>query len=75
MEERVPRDLRRKDIRCKGCEILLARIDDSGLSFKRSGLQVTVDGHCHVSIVCYRPKCQTLNVVSLATKKALGSRR
>jgi hypothetical protein len=60
------------DVRCKSCGILLAKIDDSGLTIRRGDLQATVDGAFHASIVCYRTSCKTLNVVRLTTSGRTG---
>jgi len=57
-----------EDLRCKACGILLGKVDESGLTICRGELQVTVGGHFHASIVCYRPRCRTLNVVNLSTE-------
>ena len=59
------------EVRCKACGVLLAKLDDAGLSVRRGELQVTVDGEFHASIVCYRPRCRTLNVLRLRTAGAL----
>lgn len=58
---------RSDEIRCKSCGILLAKIDESGLSIRRGEMQATVHGDFHASIVCYRPSCRTLNVLRLTT--------
>jgi hypothetical protein len=51
------------EIRCKSCGILLAKIDDSGLTIRRGDMQATFDGQFHASLVCYRASCKTLNVI------------
>ncbi len=58
-----------KEVRCEGCDALLATIDDSALTIRRGGLQVTVDGNFHASIVCYGPRCHTLTVINLKTER------
>lgn len=55
------------DVRCKDCGILLGKIDESGLNIRRNDLQATVTGVFHASIVCYRSRCRTLNVLRLPT--------
>ena len=55
-----------RDVRCKGCNILLARIDSNGLTIRRGDLQATVTGDLHASFVCYRPRCGLLNVLRLS---------
>ncbi len=61
-----------EDFRCKACGILLAKIDDSGLTIRRGGLQATVAGEYYASIICYRPRCRTLNVLRVRTRLAEG---
>ncbi|RMG48087.1 MAG: hypothetical protein D6718_02545 [Acidobacteria bacterium] len=58
-----------EELRCEGCGILLATIDDNGLTIRRGQLQVTVGGDLHASIVCYRPRCRRLNVIRLNTRR------
>lgn len=55
---------RARDIRCKACSTLLCREEPDGLTLVRGGLQATVTGQYHLSLVCYRPGCRTLNVVT-----------
>ena len=57
-----------RDIRCTGCKSLLAKLDSSGMTLVRGGLQATINGDFHASLVCYRPHCGQLNVLSLATQ-------
>ena len=61
-----------KEVRCKSCGILLAKIDDGGMTIRRGDLQATVDGAFHASIVCYRTSCRTLNVIRLTTSGRKG---
>lgn len=70
MRTRAPRNPREEDFRCRACRILLATIDENGLTLCRGGLQATVAGDFHVSIVCYRPRCRTLNVLRVRTRAA-----
>jgi phage FluMu protein Com len=58
-----------EEVRCAGCGILLATLNDGGLTVRRGELQITVDGRFHASIVCYRPRCRTLNVLNVKTKE------
>jgi phage FluMu protein Com len=58
-----------EEVRCAGCGILLASLNDGGLTVRRGELQITVDGRFHASIVCYRPRCRTLNVLNVKTKE------
>lgn len=68
MQKKPSRHPGEKEIRCKGCGILLAKIDKSGLTIRRGELQATINGDFLASIVCYRPRCRTLNVLSLKTE-------
>jgi len=52
-----------RDWRCSKCNILLAKVGDEGLTIRRSELQATMAGEFHASVVCYRPRCRTLNVL------------
>jgi len=58
-----------RDIRCKSCNILLGRVDDSGLTIRRGDLQATMSGEFHASMVCYRSRCRQLNVLQFSTPK------
>jgi phage FluMu protein Com len=57
-----------RDIRCTGCRSLLAKLDSSGMTLVRGGLQATINGDFHASLVCYRPHCGKLNVLTLASE-------
>lgn len=56
-----------EEVRCSACGILLATLNNGGLTVRRGELQITVDGRFHASIVCYRPRCHTLNVLTVKT--------
>ena len=53
-----------RDIRCKACNILLAKVDASGVTILRNDLQATFAGEFHASFVCDRPRCRALNVLT-----------
>jgi len=72
MREHSSRDHHARDVRCKACGILLGKIDESGLTIRRGELQATVSGEFHASLVCYRSRCRTLNVLRLSTATAPG---
>lgn len=57
-----------RDWRCSACGILLARIGDDELTIRRNELQATMSGEFHASVVCYRPRCRTLNVLRIKSK-------
>lgn len=57
-----------RDWRCSACGILLARIGDDELTIRRNELQATMTGEFHASVVCYRPRCRTLNVLRIRSK-------
>ena len=54
---------RNHDVRCKGCGAKLADLARDGLTIRRGKLQATITGRFHAALVCYRPTCQTLNVI------------
>jgi len=56
-----------QDVRCQGCSILLAKLDETGLTVRRNDLEVHYGGPGLVSIRCYRPRCRRLNVVRIST--------
>ncbi len=57
------------DIRCKTCHSLLAKVDKTGLTILRGGLQATIDGVFRATLVCYRPRCRSLNILNLSTEQ------
>ena len=57
-----------REVRCKACNILLAKLDASGLTIVRGDLQATISGELHASFVCYRPRCRVLNVLTCSTR-------
>jgi phage FluMu protein Com len=59
-----------RDWRCSESSILLARIGDHELTIRRNELQATMTGEFHASVVCYRPRCRTLNVLRIRSKPA-----
>ena len=54
-----------QDVRCRGCNILLGKLDETGLTICRNDLEVHYGGPGLVSIRCYRPRCRRLNVVRI----------
>ena len=69
MGDKARRCRQGKEVRCEGCDALLATIDDSALTIRRGGLQVVVDGDFHASISCYGAGCNTLAVLSLKSTR------
>ena len=59
-----------RDWRCSSCGVLLAKIADNGLTIRRGELQATMSGEFHASLVCYRPRCRTLNVLRISNQGA-----
>ena len=57
------------DIRCKKCGALLAKLDETGLTIKRGDLQATVDGAFRATLVCYAPRCRSLNILNISTER------
>lgn len=66
MEIRQVSCVRSSDVRCTACGALLAKQEPTGLSIRRGDLQATIDGAYRVTLVCYRPRCRTLNIVEHA---------
>lgn len=60
---------------CRSCGTLLAEIEEGGLTIRRGGLQATVTGDAHVSVVCYLPRCRTLNDHQLTADTSQGNER
>lgn len=54
------------EVRCKSCGTLLAKTEAAGLTIRRGDLQATIDGAFRATLVCYRPRCRTLNIVEHA---------
>ena len=57
------------EVRCKRCNTMLARLDETGLVILRGDLQATIDGTFRATLVCYRPRCRTLNIINLSTER------
>ena len=56
-----------RDVRCKSCNILLAKVDPTGVTILRGDLQATFAGELHASFVCYRQRCRALNVLTFSS--------
>ena len=56
------------EVRCKSCGALLAKTEATGLTIRRGDLQATIDGAFRAALVCYRPRCRTLNIVEHAPR-------
>ena len=56
-----------REVRCAGCQILLAQRDETGVTIRRNDFEAHYGGHGLVSILCYRPRCRRLNVLRIAT--------
>jgi phage FluMu protein Com len=56
------------ELRCTRCGALLGKLEEAGLSIRRGELQVTVDGTFRATLVCYRPRCRTLNIMRHSTE-------
>ena len=59
-----PASTRAQDIRCPACNALLARREGNVIAIRRNDLQVSITGDGHVSVLCYRPSCRKLAVIS-----------
>jgi len=56
------------DFRCRRCGVLLARIEGGGVSVHRGDFQLSIDGDFRASMVCYKPRCRTLNVLRVSAQ-------
>lgn len=54
-----------REVRCRSCRILLAKIDGGAITIRRNDIEATFDGDLRASILCYRPRCGTVNVLTL----------
>ncbi len=54
-------------IHCKMCGVLLAKLDETGLTIRRGGLQSTTEGRFRTTLVCYH--CKTLNIIRHSTEE------
>jgi phage FluMu protein Com len=57
------------EVRCKSCGALLAKVDETGLTIKRGDMQATVDGAFRATLVCYAPRCRSLNILNISTER------
>lgn len=57
------------EVRCKRCGVLLAKIDETGLTILRGDLQATINGIFRATLVCYTPHCRTLNILRYPNKQ------
>jgi DNA-directed RNA polymerase subunit N (RpoN/RPB10) len=52
-------------VRCPSCGALLAMTEGENLRIQRGHLEATIDGAFRASLVCYRPKCRRVKVVTI----------
>lgn len=57
-----------REVRCKSCRILLAKIEDGAITIRRNDIEATFQGDVRASIVCYRTRCKALNVLDLSAR-------
>jgi hypothetical protein len=62
------RRTRGQEARCKVCGALLCCLDENGLTIRRGDLQATMDGRFRATLVCYQPRCRTLNVLQVSPR-------
>lgn len=55
-------------IRCAFCDALLAVREADALRIQRGQLEAVIDGAFRASIVCYRPRCRRINVVTVPVR-------
>jgi phage FluMu protein Com len=55
-------------VRCAFCGALLATTESEGLRIQRGHLEAVIDGTFRASLVCYRPRCRRINVVTVPAR-------
>ena len=55
-------------VRCAFCDALLAVREADALRIQRGQLEAVIDGTFRASIVCYRPRCRRINVVTVPAR-------
>ncbi len=55
-------------VRCASCGALLATTESEGLRIQRGHFEAVIDGAFRASLVCYRPKCRRINVVTVPAR-------
>jgi hypothetical protein len=59
-----------EDVRCRGCDALLATVRGQVAIIRRGDFLVEIEGECRVALHCYRRHCQRVNPLNLT--RALG---
>jgi len=59
-----------KEVRCKGCGRLLAKIHDGQLTIQRGDLTATFEGAFRAAIVCSQSRCRQTNSVDVLSQAA-----
>ena len=57
-----------REVRCKSCRILLAKIEGGAITIRRNDIEATFQGDLRASIVCYRTRCRAVNVLELPVR-------
>jgi phage FluMu protein Com len=55
-------------VRCAFCGALLATTEREALRIQRGQLDAVIDGVFRASLVCYRPQCRRVNVVTFPAR-------
>jgi phage FluMu protein Com len=55
-------------VRCAFCGALLATSEPEGLRIQRGQLEAVIDGTFRASLVCYRPRCRRMNLVTVPNR-------
>jgi hypothetical protein len=55
-------------VRCAYCDALLATRELDGLRIQRGQLEAVIDGAFRASLVCYRPRCRRLTVLTVPAR-------
>lgn len=59
-----------KDVRCKGCGRLLAKVDDGRLTIQRGDLTATFEGAFRAALVCSQPRCRRTTSIAVLSQPA-----
>ena len=59
-----------KDVRCKGCGRLLAKVDDGRLTIQRGDLTATFEGAFRAALVCSQPRCRRTTSIDVLSQPA-----
>ena len=59
-----------KEVRCKGCGRLLAKLRDGQLTIQRGDVHATFEGAFRAALVCSQPRCRRTNSIDVVSQAA-----